>query len=83
MRSGRKEVFGHGLREVSKEVINSRKALMLLALMIIAISVVTLWNTTEMQSAIDRRTEAYVADVCLQLANDIDNRLAKNIMDLE
>ena len=43
----------------------------------------TVWNMTALQAAIDRRTEIYVKDVAVQLTNDIDNRLNKNILELE
>lgn len=60
----------------------SRWALILLTVVILGASVVMVWNTATLQSALDRRTQQYVADVSLQLSKDIDNRLSKNTLDL-
>ena len=51
--------------------------LVLLAVCIIIISGLTIWNALHLQSAINRRTEAYVSDVSDQLCTDIDYRLSK------
>ena len=56
---------------------------MLLAVCIIIISGLTIWNALHLQSAINRRTEAYVSDVSDQLCTDIDYRLSKVTKDLE
>ena len=57
--------------------------LVLLAVCIIIISGLTIWNALHLQSAINRRTEAYVSDVSDQLCADIDYRLSKVAIDLE
>lgn len=57
--------------------------LVLLAVCIIIISGLTIWNALHLQSAINRRTEAYVSDVSDQLCTDIDYRLSKVTKDLE
>lgn len=54
-----------------------------LAVCIIIISGLTIWNALHLQSAINRRTEAYVSDVSDQLCTDIDYRLSKVTKDLE
>lgn len=57
--------------------------LVLLAVCIIIISGLTIWNALHLQSAINRRTEAYISDVSDQLCANIDYRLSKVTLDLE
>lgn len=61
----------------------SKKSLILLAAVIVAVCVLLIWNTLSLQRAITRRTEMYVNSVALQLASDLDNRLTKVTVDLE
>ena len=61
----------------------SKKSLILLAAVIVAVCVLLIWNTLSLQRAITHRTEMYVNGVALQLASDLDNRLTKVTVDLE
>lgn len=61
----------------------SRWALVVLTLSILAVSAMMVWNAMSLRAALDRRTKQYVSDVSLQLSKDIDNRLSRNILDLE
>ena len=60
-----------------------KSVLAILTLLIIAVSSIIIWNATNLQLAIERRTKVYVSDVSLQLSKDIDYRLQKALTDLE
>lgn len=45
--------------------------------------IITIWNASKLQQAIDNRTKSYVADVTLQLSDDIDVRLTNVINNLK
>lgn len=60
---------------------DSFKFIILVAL-IVLVSCVTIWNAMQLQTSINRTTQTYVSDVSLQLANDIDHQLIKNIQNL-
>ncbi len=60
-----------------------RKVMAILAVLMIIVSGFTLWNTMELRRAMDARTQIYVGDVTLQLTDEIDFRLKKNVIDLE
>lgn len=70
--------FG-GFRRILFEQWNK---ILLLLLMVAAVSGLMIWNALGLGQAVDRRTEVYVSDVANQLADDIDYRLGKNILDL-
>lgn len=66
-----------------KFAIRSRVMLAVLTILAMMVSVVVIWNTVRLQREVDERTKHYVSDVTIQLAKDIDNRLNRNIKDLE
>ena len=55
----------------------------LLFLVVFAVCIAAIWNASKLRTAINDSTRSYVSDVSQQLANDIDFRLKKNILDLE
>ena len=57
---------GHSVRFTKKEL-RTKWALVVLAVLIVAISSVSIWNAAGLQAAVDRRTRMYVSDVSLQL----------------
>lgn len=66
-----------------KSLFQYKRALALFALLIVFVSGTMLWNAASLQAAINRSTKSYVDDVTVQLANDIDYRLSRNILDLQ
>ena len=60
-----------------------RLMIIALAVIIFVLSAVTVWNATNLQQAINKRTMIYVSDVSIQLSDDINFRLTKNVKDLE
>lgn len=52
----------------------------MLILLIIALAV---WTASRLQMAMNKSTQTYVTDVSLQLSNDIDFRLTKQMEDME
>ena len=49
----------------------------IIVILILAISVVTVVNVGHLEKTIDKRTNAYMKDVSLEVAKNIDYRLAK------
>ncbi len=70
-------------RNVSPILFKHRMQFLLLLVPILVISVSMIWNTTNLQNAINRRTEIYVSDVTQQKARNIDYRLSQILGDLE
>ena len=54
-----------------------------LTVVILAMSVITVWNAAELNYIISRKTESYVEDVSLQLTSDIGARLKKITQDMK
>ena len=79
----KKHFFSRGFLNFGKSQLYFRLVLILLAVVIAVVSGITIWNAANLQSAIDRRTQTYVKDVSLQLASDIDFRLAHITQELE
>lgn len=52
-------------------------------ILVVIISVITIWNAASLQGAIHEQTKVYVSDVSLQLSDDIDARLENINVDLE
>ena len=83
MKEKQKNLYvGHSVRFTKKEL-RTKWALVVLAVLIAAISSVSIWNAAGLQAAVDRRTRMYVSDVSLQLTDDINYRLEHIITDLE
>ena len=53
-----------------------------LTVIILAMSVITVWNAAELHYIISHKTQRYVKDVSLQLASDIEGRLKKITQDM-
>lgn len=66
-----------------KSKITSRLLLVVLAGLAVLVTVAIIWSMVGLHREVDARTRGYVSDVSTQLAQDIDNRLSKNIADLE
>ena len=71
------------LHKVSRPAWGSRAILITLTVTIVGICVWMLSNTDGLRQAVDEKTKAYVEEVSVQLASDIDYRLSKIQMDLE
>ena len=82
-RKQKKNLSSGTLRGMIGDAVNYKRVLAVLAVLTAVVSVLTIWNASKLQKAINQRTRTYVADVSLQLASDIDFRLKKNILDLE
>lgn len=82
-RKQKKNLSSGTLRSMIGDAVNYKRVLAVLAVLTAVVSVLTIWNASKLQKAINQRTRTYVADVSLQLASDIDFRLKKNILDLE
>lgn len=53
-----------------------------LTVIILAMSVITVWNAAELHNIISHKTQRYVKDVSLQLTSDIEGRLKKITQDM-
>ncbi len=60
-----------------------KAGLAVLTLVVLFISSAMVWNVARLQRAMEQRTQIYVEDVSLQLANSLDYRLQKITRDLE
>ncbi len=83
MRKAEKSFSGRGVGKLHTRSLPYKTSLALLAVLIVLASAAILWNASNLRDAINRRTTVYVGDVSLQLADDVDYRLSKNILDLE
>ena len=54
----------------------TRVQIAVLGLLIACVSVALIWNILELQQAIRERTHSYAADVTLQLADNVDDRIS-------
>lgn len=60
-----------------------KRLLLLLAVLVLLIIALAVWTASRLQMAMNKSTQTYVTDVSLQLSNDIDFRLTKQMEDME
>lgn len=60
-----------------------KRLLLLLAVLVLLIIALAVWTASHLQMAMNKSTQTYVTDVSLQLSNDIDFRLTKQMEDME